>query len=402
MGMRLREPEEAQAERFMMFLDLDHFKVINDTCGHSVGDRLLAEMAKLLRAHLRPEDFIARLGGDDFAIVLCGVDESIALRIGEKLIAAVEGYRFVHQDAVFAVGLSIGLVQLGEASHNVSELLAHADMACYAAKNSGRGRIHRYHTNDTQIVQARRTMDWAQRIRRALEDNRFRLYLQQVVDGNGCPEGYESLIRLEDELGNIIAPGDFLPAAKRLGLMTSIDRWVCQRVIMMLAAVMPPRGYISVNLVPSSISDPQFTGWLLAELRSRPSLSGRLRFEITETEQLQVGEAELQFFAALRDLGFGLYLDDFGSGYNSFELLKRLPVDGIKLDRGVVRDYLTDPVDQALVQAAVSIARNMQLKLIAEGIENESILEALKAIGVCCFQGYLFHVPGAFETQLAA
>ncbi len=402
LGTRLREAVEAPPTRFLMFIDLDHFKVINDTCGHTAGDRLLREVANLLRALLRPEDFIARLGGDEFAIVVCGVTEAVAKRIGEKLIAAADDFRFLHEGTTFTVGLSVGMVALDDARREVSDVLAHADMACYAAKNAGRGRIYQYRQDDSQIVQARRTMDWSQRIRRAIEDNRFRLYLQQVVDDNGRPEGYESLIRFEDDAGKIIAPGSFLPAAKRLGMMTSIDRWVCQRVFTMLSHVTPPPGYISVNLVPSSISDPQFVSWLLTELRRRPALAGRLRFEITETERLQVNEAELEVFRSLRELGFGIFLDDFGSGYNSFELLKRLPVDGIKLDGGVVRDYLTDPVDQALVQAAVSIARNMQLKLIAEGIENVAILEALKAIGVRCFQGYLFHVPDAFETQLAA
>jgi diguanylate cyclase (GGDEF)-like protein/PAS domain S-box-containing protein len=402
LGTRLRESAETPPTRFLMFIDLDHFKVINDTCGHTAGDRLLREVANLLRALLRPEDFIARLGGDEFAVVVCDVGEAVTERICEKLLSAVDKFRFTHEGRVFAAGLSIGLVALDDAQREVSDVLAQADMACYAAKNTGRGRLYRYRPDDSRIVQARRTMDWSQRIRRGIEENRFRVYLQQVVDAGGRPEGYESLIRFEDEAGRIISPADFLPAAKRLGLMTSIDRWVCQSVFDLLSNVVLPHGYISVNLVPSSISDPQFVSWLLTELRRRPTLAGRLRFEITETEQLQVTEAELELFRALRELGFGIFLDDFGSGYNSFELLKRLPVDGIKLDGGVVRDYLTDPVDQALVQAAVSIARNMDLKLVAEGIENQLILDALKAIGIRHFQGYLFHRPDAFERQLAA
>jgi EAL domain-containing protein (putative c-di-GMP-specific phosphodiesterase class I) len=183
--------------------------------------------------------------------------------------------------------------------------------------------------------------------------------------------------------------------------MTAIDRWVCTQAFAQLERGAPRQGYISVNLMPNSISEPQFARWLLAELRSRPRLAGRLRFEIIETEQLHLGAAEQALFEQLHELGFGLFLDDFGSGYNSFEIVKRLPLDGIKLDGTVVRDYLTDPVDQALVQAAVSIARRMGLTLVAEGVENQAICQALADLGVHSFQGYLFHIPEPVESVCA-
>jgi diguanylate cyclase (GGDEF)-like protein len=386
---------------YLMFLDLDHFKVVNDSCGHAAGDRLLCEVANVWKPKLRRGDFIARVGGDEFAIVLRNLPEWGARDIGEQLIAATDRYRFVNEDSKFTIGLSVGLVMLDGSSSNLTDLFIQADMACYAAKRQGRGRLSQYRSEDAEIVFVKRTVDWGPRIRRALDENRFRLYLQKIVDSDGACEGYEALVRLIDEQGKTIAPGEFLPPAKRLGLMTTIDRWVCSSIIAQLKRETLPAGYISVNLMPSSISDTQFANWLLSELRKNPGFAGRLRFEVIETEELRIGVGELALFRALHEMGFGLFLDDFGSGYNSFDLVKRLPLDGIKLDGIVVGDCMTDPVDQSLVLAAVSIARRMKLKLVAEGVENRVVLQALKTIGVPSFQGYLFHRPEPIENLCA-
>lgn len=383
---------------FLLYLDLDHFKTINDTCGHAVGDRLLREIAGVVRDQVQRTDFIARLGGDEFAVLLVETTEAAARKMGERIIDAVQQFRLTHQDTTFSVAVSIGLVELdGRYSKQTSEVMALADVACYAAKHAGRGRQYQYRHDDVDIALAQRTMDWGQRLRRALDQGSFRLYLQQIVDVHGQVEGYEALVRLQGDDGVILLPASFLPAAKQMGLMTAVDRWVIQQVLSMMATEQHASGYISVNLVPSSLSDRQFTAWLLAALRGRPELAGRLRFEITEVEKLQVASCELALLESLRVMGFDIYLDDFGSGYASFELLKRIPVNGIKLDGSVVRDYLSDPVDQALVQAAIALAGRLKIKLIAEGVETEALLQVLRRLGIRNFQGYLFHRPQAWQ-----
>jgi len=382
----------------LLYLDLDHFKTVNDTCGHAVGDRLLREISVVVRAQLRPDDFMARLGGDEFAVIIIDADEATAHTIGENIIKAVQDYRLSHDQTTFAVAVSIGSVALDhERSRQMSDLMAYADVACYAAKHAGRARQYHYRHDDADIAQAHGTIDWGQRLRRALDQNRFRLYLQQIVNADGALEGHEALVRLEGDDGAMVPPGAFLPAAKRLGLMTAIDRWVTREAFSRLTKNPELPGYVSVNLVPSSLSDKQFSSWLLSALRDRPDLVGRLRFEITEVEKLQVASDELNLLDALRAMGFAIYLDDFGSGYASFELLKRLPVDGIKLDGTVVQDYMRDPVDQALVQAAVTLASRLQIKLVAEGVETVAVLDALRQLGVRNFQGYLFHKPEAWQ-----
>ena len=404
LALRLRDPVVDETRHFLMFLDLDNFKVVNDTCGHSAGDLLLRDISALLSAELRGQDFIARIGGDEFAVVLPKTTEFLARRTADKLIRSVEEFRFLQDDRSFSVGLSIGIAPLDRGGMRVSDALAYADMACYVAKYSGRGRAHVYRADDAQIVLAKRTMNWSQRLRDALAEDHFRLYLQRVVNPRGQVEGYEALLRLQEPRGEVTLPGAFMPAATRLGMIGAIDLWVCRKVLAILSdkrrsPCLPPNTYISVNLTPSTIADPSFGVWLIRELRANRKLAGRLRFEITETQQLQFVGPELELIHALRQLGFAIYLDDFGSGYNSFDLLKRVPVDGIKLDGGVIRDYLSDPVDQALVRAAVSIAQDMELKLVAEGVDSEIIFNALCEIGINQFQGHLFHVAAPYETQ---
>lgn len=400
---RLRQSTEKEGIDYLLYLDLDHFKTVNDTCGHAVGDRLLREIAVVVRAQLTRRDFMARLGGDEFAVLVIDSNEAAAQATGEHIIKAVQDYRLSHDQTTFAVAVSIGMVAMDhQQSRQISDVMAYADVACYAAKHAGRGRQYQYKHDDADIAQAHGTIDWGQRLRRALDQNRFRLYLQQIVNAQGEIEGHEALVRLEGDDGDIIPPGAFLPAAKRLGLMTAIDRWVTREAFSMLVKNSTLPGYVSINLVPSSLSDRQFTSWLLSALRGRPELAGKLRFEITEVEKLQVASEELKLLDSLRTMGFSIYLDDFGSGYASFELLKRIPVDGIKLDGTVVQDYMSDPVDQALVQAAVTLAQRLQIKLIAEGVETVAVLDALRDLGVCNFQGYLFHRPEAWQKVTRA
>jgi diguanylate cyclase (GGDEF)-like protein len=386
---------------FLLFLDLDQFKIVNDACGHPAGDRLLCEASALIRSRLRGKDFLARLGGDEFAIVLRDTTESEAIAMAENLCQVIQNYRFSIVGKIFAIGLSIGMAPI---TADLTSVLAQADAACYVAKDSGGGRLHAFRHNDQELTRSRELFSWAPRIRNALREDRFQVWLQQIVDHDGAIRGHEALVRMTAEDGSVLFPGAFMPAAKRFNLMIKIDQWVCSAIVRLLSMAKPSADiaptYISVNLSAKSVSDPVFRDWLLATVDHVSSVSGRLRIEITETDELQWTAPVAEFFGQLRHRGIKLYLDDFGSGYNSFEMIKKLPVDGLKIDWTVTRDILDDAVDLALVKASVSIAASLDLELIAEGVESDTIFNALRKLGVHSFQGYYFHRGEPFETAL--
>lgn len=403
---RLQERQSAEFGHYLVFMDLDHFKHVNDSCGHAAGDQLLIEIAQLLKDSLRPDDFVARLGGDEFAMILPHTTADGARCTAERVVRQIGDYRMSHQGRSFAIGASAGLLALCDLDGRLDDALAHADMACYAAKNSGRGRVQIYHPEDADIRAAHSTISWSQRIRDALQNERMVLYLQRIVDGQGRVRGYESLVRMRGPDGRLVPPGEFLPSAQRLGLMPAIDRWVIGSALGLIeryrSGLRNADLYISVNLDAQTVGDRDFANWLGDMLQKRGDGPGRLRFEITETDRLRSSAAERDLFEHLRCLGYQIHLDDFGCGYNSFELLKRLPVDGIKLDGSVVRDYGSDPVDEALVHAAVGLAQSMRIQLVAEGVETQALLDRLTKLGITRYQGHLFHVAEPFEGALRA
>ncbi|TXH05992.1 MAG: EAL domain-containing protein [Nevskiaceae bacterium] len=377
----------------LLYLDLDHFKIINDTRGHAAGDKLLREIGRLLATRLHEGDYLARLGGDEFAILLGDVDAQGAQRVADALGEAVGDYRLAFRDRIFKIGLSVGIAVIDAANCDAEAVMSQADTACYTAKDHGRGRSQVYQPDDAEIRRAERTLDWAQRIQQAFDGNRYEVHLQQIVDRARQVRGYETLIRMREESGDLIMPNAFLPAAKRMGWMTRIDQWMAGKVLALAASAGSGghTAYLSLNLSAKSAGDPEFGRGLLTLLDRHEIDGGRLRFEITETEQLQASEAEAHLIAELRRRGFRVWLDDFGTGYNSFDLLKRLRVDGIKLDGSFTRDLLRDPVDRALSEAIIAIGKTMQLEIVAEGVEDEATCTALLAMGVDAMQGYLFH-----------
>ena len=386
----------------LLYLDLDHFKIVNDTRGHAAGDKLLRSIAEQLSARLRRDDYLARIGGDEFAIILSGT-VGTAQVLADELIAAMDKYQMVYADQVFKVGLSIGIAPITAVNSDAEVILAQADTACYAAKTHGRGRSQVYQADDAEILQVERTLDWAQRIQHAFEHQRFSVHLQQIVNREREVVGYEALIRMRDDAGQIIMPNAFLPAAKRMGWMSRIDQWMTSAVLALAAD--RPAGmttYFSLNLSAKSAGDPEFARSMLKLLDQHRISCDALRIEITETEQLQASETEAHLVGELRRRGFRVWLDDFGTGYNSFDLLKRMPVDGIKLDSSFTRDLLLDPVDRALSEAIISIAKTMQLEIIVEGVEDEATCAALLAMGADAMQGYLFHRAEPAMTVLAA
>ncbi len=390
---------------FLLYIDLDHFKIVNDTCGHAAGDKLLREVSALLRSRLRPSDYLARLGGDEFAVLLYNSSTAAAIRVAENLIQAITDYHLVFDGRSFRAGLSVGISEINDGNCDHSAVMAQADTACYAAKDLGRGRYQVYNVDDAQIMLTRRNMDWAQRIEHALDEHRFEVYLQKIVDRERAMVGFEALIRMQDDEGRVIGPDAFLPAAKRMGLMVRIDQWMAREVLELVhrRRIEPNPGdkfYISINLSAKSAGDPAFVDWMVALIDQYSIGKELLRFEITETEQLQATETESRLVTELRRRGFKVWLDDFGMGYNSFDLLKRLAVDGLKIDRSFTSDLMHDPVDRALVEAIVSIGKAMNLELLAEGVEDETAFRELAGMGIHYFQGHLFDKAEAMARAI--
>jgi diguanylate cyclase (GGDEF)-like protein/PAS domain S-box-containing protein len=379
----------------LLYLDLDQFKLVNDTCGHAAGDELLRQLAALLQAEIRGSDTLARLGGDEFGVLLDGCPPDQAERIAQELRAAIEDYRLVWQDKSFRVLASIGLVMLDAASGGVHELLAAADAACYMAKERGRNRVWVHAEGDLDLARRQGEMQWIARLHTALEEDRFALYFQAIrpLGAEGLPELRELLLRLVDENGRVVMPMTFIPAAERYGLMPQIDRWVVARVIARLAAEPAGGPLYTVNLSSQSLGDDHFLGYVVERLEQAGLDPARLCFEITETAAIANWARARRFVTVLRGLGCRFALDDFGSGLSSFAYLKNLPVDYIKIDGAFVRGMAADPMDRAVVETIHRIAHVAGVRTVAEAVEEETMLSRLRDLGVDYAQGYALHRP---------
>lgn len=405
LGNAWRRARRGRWSGFVMYLDLDHFKAVNDTGGHAFGDRVLCELAQILSNSLRGDDILARLGGDEFAAIVESATSDEAEVLADRLIDAVEGYTLVDQGRHFSVGLSIGLAAIDVSVGDPAEILARADRALYVAKEAGRDRWHRFAPDDPKIYRNASTLDVAQRLKRALDKSDLVLHLQAIVNGCGEIVGYEALVRMRDERGRLHLPDSFLPAAKRLGLLERVDESVTRNVIKLLRQRIDSSNwvegrYISVNVSAMSLADPRFAHRLCLMLKGADLPAGSLRFEITETDRVD-SDAARDLIRSLRLSGYEVWLDDFGTGYSSFELLKSLQVDGIKVDGGFTGNIDSDPVGRGLVRVIVQVAEDMKLGVVAEGVEDESALNSLRDLGVEFFQGHYFHQASDASTALA-
>ena len=391
----------------LLYLDLDRFKLINDSCGHMEGNRLLCEVAAVLGAQKRDGDVLARLGGDEFAIVLNHCTPLAAAAISGGLIATVAALRFKSGGASYPLSLSIGIAMIDANTVDVAEVISQADTACFVAKDCGRGRFQMYQRSDQEVASTQRDIDWAARLEDALERNRIELFGQRIVslDAGALPS-YEILVRLRGDNGALIAPGVFLPAAQRFGLMAKIDRYVVQRAFAKIAALENEGdsryGYLSLNLSGTSISDPEFARFLLREVEGFCAPPQRVRFEITESAAIYEHSGARDFLARLRAAGFKILLDDFGTGFTSFNYLKTLGVDGIKIDQSFTRELVNDETNLVIVEALCLIATRLGLDIIAEGVEDQTTLDALAKLGVRHIQGWLFHKAEPLDHVLLA
>ncbi len=405
--LALQSAKLESRHHILCYMDLDQFKVVNDTCGHTAGDQMLKQVTACLQSRLRETDILARLGGDEFGVLLENCKIETALRIAEQLRETIKNYRFAWEGKMFDISVSIGLVEISPDVPTPEDVLRDADSACYMAKDLGRNRVQVYQMDDEVLVQRTTEMHWVSHITRALEDNRMVLHSQMIapIDRNESAGLYmEILVRMYSEDGELIAPMAFLPAAERYGLVKDIDRWVIREACDLLQQYLPGLGdtppHIAVNLSGPSLGDASFLDFVMEQL-TRPHLSPRhFCFEITETAAITHLVSAKHFIKELRAKGCRFSLDDFGSGLSSFASLKNLQVDCLKIDGHFVKNMADDPIDHAMVESINQIGHIMGMRTIGEFVENERILAALRAIGVDFAQGYGIAKPEPFEAVL--
>ena len=383
----------------LCYLDLDHFKTINDTSGHLAGDNMLREVAKLLRDAVRDSDTVGRLGGDEFGLLLIGCPLDKARQIADDVCRAVGEYRFVWKDRIFNIGVSVGLIEISRESGSLEELLAAADSACYVAKKQGTGRVVVYSARDEALARHSGEIQWLQRLQSALKENRFQLYQQSIVpaygeEGNG--PAMEVLVRMRDEAGEEVQPAEFIRAAERYRLMGLVDRWVVQTTLAALgrgALGIPSTRSVAINISGQTLADAQFLEFVVECLDSTGVNPQQVCFEITESAVIASLDHARRFVGVLHGMGCQFALDDFGSGVGSFSNLKNLPMDYLKIDGSFTRNLGRDTVNQAMVMAMIKLARTLNFKVIAEQVEDSAALDAARRMGVDYVQGYAISRP---------
>ncbi|MEM7063274.1 MAG: EAL domain-containing protein [Cyanobacteria bacterium P01_B01_bin.77] len=380
----------------LCYLDLDRFKLVNDTCGHNAGDDLLQQVALLIKQQVRGVDTLARLGGDEFGLILHGCRLPEAAVIAEKIRVAIHELRFTWNDVIFRIGVSIGLAKIDADTPNIEAVLSAADAACHQAKTRGRNRVRVYQADDSGIVQQRGQQQWSMRIKQALEQDRFCFYQQPIVSTKtGNSTHSEILLRMIDDAGHLISPSQFIPAAERYDLMVSIDRWVITHFFEYLANqhILSPEITYMINLSGVSLGDDAFRIFLIEQLANFHLSSQCICFEITETAAVRNLSQAAEFMHHLKKLGFSFALDDFGSGMSSFAYLKTLPVDYVKVDGKFITDMALDEAAIAIVEAIHNVAQVMGLQTIAEFVETKELSGLIQKVDIDLMQGYYIAEP---------
>lgn len=384
----------------VLYLDLDQFKIINDTCGHAAGDELLKSLAEELRLHVREGDTLARLGGDEFGVLLenCSLDH--AKGIADKMLETIRDFNFIWNGRTFSIGVSIGIVVVDEYSSSIENIMSSADMACYEAKEQGRNCVALYHECNTEISKRRAEMSWVGRIRQALDTDAFQIFKQPIKSVNSINTNvlnYEYFIRLESEFGGLITPEVFLPAAERYNLMPEVDRWVINEVFSYLHAKVKADNFDFnsihfINLSGGSLREDLFL--FIEQMLAQYDVPAKcICFEVTETVAVSNVKATKHFIQQCRSTGVRFALDDFGTGFCSFSYLKSLPMDFIKIDGSFVTNMLRDPLDCKVVESVIDIGRIAGMQTIAEFVEKQETLDKLQSLGVDYVQGFGIEKP---------
>jgi diguanylate cyclase (GGDEF)-like protein len=404
----LQDVKLHRANHVFCYMDLDQFRVINDTCGHLAGDEMLRQISMILSQRIRAEDTFARLGGDEFGLLLSYCQVEKAIEIAAQLRQMVETFRFMHEGRLFQTGISIGIVEITPDLKDVGQITRHADAACYVAKDNGRNQIHLFHPEDDVLLKRHVEIEWVLRINEAIEHNEFVLYCQGIfpLQNKELPPFYEILIRKRDEHGGIIPPAEFLPSAERYHLMTKIDRWVIQHAFMALQPLFRMQSNInpfivSINLSGMSLGDAQLLPYIQNCFETYEIPPTHVCFEVTETSAIINIDNTIKLILELQKLGTRFMLDDFGSGMSSFSYLKHLPVNFLKMDGAYVKDITSSKVDLAMAKAIQSVAQSMEIQTIAEYVEDEATLDCLKEMGVAYAQGFYLNRPLPLSEALS-
>ena len=393
-----------EATHMLCYLDLDRFKIVNDSSGHLAGDSMLREVAKLLREAVRDSDTVARLGGDEFGMLLVGCPLEKARQIAEDVCRSVAAYRFVWHDRVFNIGVSVGLIEVGREAGTVEQLLAAADSACYVAKKEGAGRVAVYSARDEALARGSGEIEWLQMLQGAIKEERFALYYQPIVAAHGTESdgpSMEVLLRMLDETGQEIQPSEFVPSAERFRLMASVDRWVVQTTLQALsrnAFQLARDRSVAINISGQTLGDPQFLEFVVECLDSTGVAPEQVCFEISESAVVSNLENARRFVGVLHGMGCKFAIDDFGSGVGSFSSLKNLELDYLKLDGSFMRNLARDSVSQTMVTAMIKLARTLNFKIIAEQVEDSAALDAARKMGVDYVQGFVIGRPARLAT----
>ncbi len=386
----------------LLYLDLDQFKIVNDTCGHSAGDELLKQLSALLLKRIRGRDTLARIGGDEFCVLLENCDKDQVVTVANELLKLVNEFRFSWENKFFNIGVSIGAVRIDKNSTDQNEILGAADLACYAAKDKGRNCIQVYKDEDSKIRQKRREMNWATRIDSAIENNQFMLYQQRIIPLNGKGTSHnEYLIRLKDK-ERIITPGAFIPAAERYQRMIAIDHWVIDHAFSHLQQIRKTEDknhLININLSGQSLSNDTLFGFIHSLLLKYKLAPSNICFEITETAAIANFHTSIDLINQLKELGCLIALDDFGCGLSSFSYLKSMNIDFLKIDGSFIRNIDKNPIDRSIVESINNISHVAGFKTVAEYVETQKIADVLKEIGIDYAQGFSINRPQPLKLE---
>ena len=402
LALALHTASSQGRQHSVMYLDLDRFKIVNDTCGHAAGDQLLRQVSALLKEQVREGDSLARLGGDEFGVLLenCPLQEAIG--IADKLRQCIGDFRFFSEGKSFSIGASVGVVQIADGTLNLTDILSAADAACYMAKEKGRNRVQFYRPHDSEVSMRRGEMEWVPRLQLALQEGRFVLYSQEIMSIGGQSSQashHELLVRMIDPHGKIIPPMAFIPAAERYSIMPMIDQWVVHNAFAAISALGPDCGTYSINISGASIGDERILEFVREQFRKFVMPPRSVCFEITETAAIANFDKAARFFGEMKSLGCLFSLDDFGAGMSSFGYLKHLPVDFVKIDGSFVKDLGHDPIAVAMVRAINDVGHVMGKKTIGEFVNGEVVLGALRDIGVDFAQGNWISPPIPFSVK---
>jgi diguanylate cyclase (GGDEF)-like protein/PAS domain S-box-containing protein len=392
--------QTGDAAHALCYLDLDRFKVVNDTCGHTAGDNMLREVASIIKEAVRDSDTVGRIGGDEFALLLVGCPLEKARQIADDVVSSVAGFRFVWKDKIFNIGVSIGLVEIGRGVGAIEDLMSSADSACYVAKKQGGVHVHVYSAREEANARHSGEIQWLQKLQGALRDNKFELFYQPIVHaqiGGLRGPALEVFVRMQAENGQPVAPTvDFIRAAERYRLMPSVDRWVVQAVLSALGRgglKLPVGRSVAINVAGQTLGDSDFLEFVVECFDHTGATPSEICFEVTESSVVANLDHARRFIAVLHGMGCEFALDDFGSGLSSFSTLRTLPIDYLKIDGSFIRNLAVDTVNQAMVAAMIELSHSLNFRIVAEQVEDQMSLDAVKGMGIDFVQGFAIGRP---------